>query len=189
MRVLLVLALFAVATTARGGDTMRCGDRIVSTEALVAEVLAACGEPDYHDRWLEPPLYVAEEEQWYYNFGSQRFVRVLRFRHGRLTSIETDGYGFDQPPAGRCAPADIVRGLSAFRLLHRCGPPATRETLAALLPLRHGDPARRAGAVRTVRSERWVYDFGAGTRLRIVRLRDGRVVDVEQGEFGGSREY
>jgi len=164
---------------------MRCNDRIVGTEALVAEVLAVCGEPDYRDRWLAPP-YVVDEEQWYYNFGANQFVRILRFRHGRLVSIQSDGYGFDTPGASRCAPADIVNGLSAFRLVHRCGPPATRESFDELRPVRRHDGAWQQGAARPVHRERWVYDFGSDSRQRIVTLRDGRVVEVESGGRGSA---
>ena len=163
---------------------MRCNDRIVGSEALAAEVLAACGEPDYRDRWLAPPLYVADEEQWYYNFGANRLVQILRFRHGRLVSIQSDGYGFDTPPASACAPMDIVAGLNKLRLLHRCGPPVTRESLDELSPVRRHDGTWQQGAVRPVHRERWVYDFGPDARLRIVTLRDGRVVDVGSGERG-----
>ena len=189
MRGLVVWALLVASPLAFGGDSMRCGDRLVGTEALIAEVLAACGEPDYRDRWQTPPLHLVDEEQWYYNFGSNRFVRVLRFRHGRLASIDADGYGFDGPPASRCEPAALVRGLSAYALLRRCGPPLTRESFTELRGLKRGDPARHAHAYRPIRRERWVYDFGADTRLRIVELRDGRVTAIEQGGFGGAREY
>ena len=185
MRAWLALGLLAAAPLAWGGDTMRCGDRIVSTEALAAEVLAACGTPDYRDRWRVAPHRVVEEELWYYNFGARQFVRVLNFRNGQLVSIESDGYGFDAPPAGDCAPTDVVRGLSAFRLLYRCGDPVTRETFDELRPLRHDDWS--GGAWRPVHRERWVYDFGADTRMRIVTLRNGRVADVELGERGGGR--
>jgi hypothetical protein len=185
MRFLLACTLLAAAPTARG-DTLRCDARIVSTGALAAEVLAACGTPAHRDRWHAAPHYVVDEEQWYYNFGAQRLVQVLRFRHGQLVSIQSDGYGFDTPPASRCAPHDIVRGLSTFRLLHRCGEPLTREAFDALRPLREGDPARRDGAWRPVHRERWVYDFGPDTRTRIVELRDGRVVEVESGDVGGA---
>ena len=109
------------------------------------------------------------------------------FARSLFLSIASDGYGFDTPPASSCAPTDVVKGLSAFRLLHRCGSPVTRESFDEVYPLRHGDPARREGAVRPVHRERWVYDFGADTRMRIVTLRDGRVVDIELGNNGSAR--
>src|SRR5690349_2436187 len=109
MRLVLTCTLLAaLAPPAWAGDTLRCGSRVVSTEDLAAEVLAACGEPEYRDRWLAPPHYASDEEQWYYNFGANRLVQILRFRHGQLVSIEADGYGFDDPPSDHCAPMDIV---------------------------------------------------------------------------------
>ena len=185
MRTLFVSALLAAFTPAVwGGDSLRCGDRIVSTEDLAAEVLAACGEPDYRDAWLAPPVYVSSDETWWYNFGSHRLVQVLRFRNGALQSIQSDGYGFDTPAASSCAPHEVVTGLSAFRLIHRCGRPATRDTFDTLRPLHSKDAAFTDRAVRPVRRERWVYDFGAGTRLRIVTLNNGKVTDVATGERG-----
>jgi len=187
MRIVLTCTfLAACAPSAWAGDTLRCGARVVSTEDLAAEVLAACGEPDYRDHGFPAPTYVAYEETWWYNFGSQRFIQALRFRGGRLVSIESDGYGFDTPASSNCEPHEIVTGLSAFRLLHRCGAPATREIFDELRPLhRQGAPAAQP-AVRPLRRERWVYDFGADARVRIVTLKNGRVTDVDSGAYGGA---
>jgi hypothetical protein len=187
MRALLFCTLLAAfAPGARAGDTLRCGSRVVATEAPIAEVLAACGEPDYRDRWRVPPHFAADEEQWYYNFGANRFVQILGFRHGLLVSVEADGYGFDDPPNERCAPMDIVRGLSKLRLLHRCGQPATQESYDELRPLRRRDGGVRHDAARPVRRELWTYDFGPDTRMRIVTLKNGRVTDVESGALGSA---
>jgi len=180
---LLCVVLVAFAPAARAGDTLRCGSRIVATEALAAEVLAACGAPDYRDRWLAPPYYAVGEEQWFYNFGANRFLQVLRFREGQLVSIEADGYGFDGAPATSCAPTEIVRGMSKLRLLHRCGQPATQESFDQLLPLNR-ETGTYTESVKPVRRERWVYDFGPGARMRIVTLKDGRVAEVESGAAG-----
>ena len=185
MRTLLACTfLAAFAPVAWGGDSLRCGDRIVSTEDLAAEVLAACGEPDYRDYWLLPPAYVAAEETWWYNFGSQRFVQILRFRNGELVSIQSDGYGFDTPAASSCAPTEIVTGLSAFRLIHRCGRPSTRESFDELRPMHREGTVAAYDTVKPVRRERWVYDFGPDRRMRVVTLRNGRVSDVDSGERG-----
>jgi len=82
-------------------DAMRCGDRLIHTDAPAGEVVALCGEPDYRDRWYTAHAdFVAEEaEAWTYDFGPDRFVRTLYFRKGRLVEIETGGYGLrkDEP--------------------------------------------------------------------------------------------
>ena len=182
MRPLLVcLTLILLPTTAWPADTLRCGDRLVSTEAVTGEVLAACGEPDYRDAWYTAPgVAASDEEEWTYNFGASRLIQILHFRHGRLESIRADGYGFDNPPASRCEPSEIVTGLSKFGLLHRCGTPLTRESYDGLVRYHPGQPRY----MEPIRREVWVYDFGADTRLRIVTLRNGRVVSVESGEAG-----
>lgn len=185
----MVLLAAALARPAAAGESMRCGDRLVAAGALAAEVLGACGEPAYRDRWLFPhPVHhgaVADVEEWYYNFGPNQLLRILRFRDGRLAEISADGYGWADPPARRCEPGAIVEGLSKFRLLLLCGEPATRESLSLLRPLRD----RRTGAIvpgyhEPVYEERWVYDLGARYLLRLVTLEDGRVVDVDSGARG-----
>jgi hypothetical protein len=182
MRTLLACTLLAVAPLA-WGDTLRCGDRLVRTEALVAEVIAACGAPHYRQISYAGPAYGVDEEQWYYNFGPQRFVRVLRFRRGQLVSVTADGYGFDARPAARCVATEIRRGASAFRLLRLCGEPASREAFEELPASAEGDPASPQFR------ERWVYDLGGDTRMRIVTLREGRVTDVTLGAYGSDEAH
>ncbi len=80
-----------------------CGDRIISTGDTKGEVLAKCGEPFYrtsHDEELREHLdetrsrkVVVTVEEWTYNFGPQRFLRVITFRNGLVVDIRTGGYG------------------------------------------------------------------------------------------------
>lgn len=184
MRTILACTLLAAAPLA-WGDTLRCGDRLVRTEALVAEVIAACGTPDYRQISYGRPAYGADEEQWYYNFGAQRFVRVLRFRQGQLVSVAADGYGFDARRASRCAATEIRSGASAFRLLGLCGEPVSREAFEESPPPAQDDPD---DAAPPRYRERWVYDLGSDTRMRIVTLREGRVTDVTLGHYGSDPE-
>jgi hypothetical protein len=98
---------------------MRCGARLVSVEAVAAEVQALCGAPDFRDRRVLPLRYGydADTEVWYYNRGPSRLVRVLTFRDGRLTDVATDGYGFVPPAQPQCSPGDLREGMSKYRLL------------------------------------------------------------------------
>ena len=95
---LLGLMVISLSQTATAADTMRCGDRLVATGALAAEVIGVCGEP-VDRRWRRlhwPRGEVRHEiEEWTYNFGPDRLLRVLRFRDGILADIEEAGYGFD----------------------------------------------------------------------------------------------
>ncbi len=72
------------------------------------EVINKCGEPHYVEESIEyqstainnrqAGLYRQHErpiqiEEWTYNFGPRRFMRLLRFENGRLLTIESIGYG------------------------------------------------------------------------------------------------
>jgi hypothetical protein len=188
MRVWIVLVLATLSQTATADDAMRCGARLVTTGALAAEVLGVCGEPDYRDAWLlpRPAGYVADTEEWTYNFGANQLLRVLRFQQGRLADIATDGYGFDAPPRAACGPADLTTGISKYRLLARCGDPATREAMGVVEPVyRHGRYSTTQ--FEDIYRERWVYDFGSNYLLHIVTLKNGRVTDIDTGARGSDR--
>jgi len=99
--VLLQLLALYIPTAA----AMRCGGRLVSVGDYSHEVLVRCGEPVHVERW---ELLRQTEgffsfrsweqvrvEEWLYNLGSNRFMRVLRFENGRLVSERTAGKGFE----------------------------------------------------------------------------------------------
>jgi hypothetical protein len=90
-------------------DCARVGD-------LMSDVVANCGEPTqvnigerkqvgeffvpYHvrDGWLLQGPFIGEVpvdvEEWVYNLGRTRFMRILRFENGILRSIRNGGYGY-----------------------------------------------------------------------------------------------
>lgn len=193
------LALFALFA---GGplhaqDTLRCGNRLVEVGDIAAKVRAVCGPPTYVDVWTyavpRPLRYVADAEEWTYNFGPNRLLQILRFRDGRLQRIRSDGYGFSPPPDHHCNPDDIYVGMSKYRLLAQCGAPISRraeELLAPTVPngyiqrLPDGVYAYQGGYARDVYREHWVYNFGPSYLLREVTLENGRVTDVENGDRG-----
>ncbi|HTG01509.1 MAG TPA: DUF2845 domain-containing protein [Nitrospirota bacterium] len=81
-----------------------CSEQAVSRGDGKNDVLIQCGEPamkDVHEEIvserldsgaLEKRTVVVEE--WTYNLGPNRFVRILTFRNGKLTDIRTGGYGY-----------------------------------------------------------------------------------------------
>src|SRR5687768_15438766 len=117
---LLVLAGGFMPPPAEAAGAMRCGSRLVHEGKHAAEVLVACGSPHYRDVWsFSGPSganWLADTEQWYYNFGPNQLLRVLTLRDGRLIEIEAEGYGWMEGGARDCGPADILPGLSKFRL-------------------------------------------------------------------------
>jgi hypothetical protein len=70
----------------------------------IAEVQAKCGEPDTRTRAMESrsrPIAPGSKvqtttpvDQWVYNLGPNRFVRILTFHNGQLVNIETGPRGF-----------------------------------------------------------------------------------------------
>lgn len=190
---------FGPMSAAEASGSMRCGSRIVDEEDLAAELLAACGEPSFRDRFLlQVPngSYVADTEVWTYDFGPQQLLRLVTLRNGQISNIDTDGYGFAANTTRRCEPRRVVEGLSKYRLVSLCGEPVTKRSENALKPLfarpeiyrRDGGPyAYRNQYFTPVYREEWVYNFGSRTPMRRVTLEDGRVTNVESIDSGFDR--
>ncbi len=191
---LTVIALLG-APTLWAGDSMRCGQRLVTVGASAAEVLSACGEPSFRDvqsvGGSSAPGVINDAEQWTYNFGPNKLLQVLHMRFGRLSKIESDGYGFHAGSPGSCGPHSIIEGLSKFELLERCGRPFTQRKVGFVTALRPGRRIRIGGYSESshhypveVFREEWTYNFGSRYFLRIVTIEDGTAVRVENGDRG-----
>ncbi len=111
-------AVEASSKWTRSVNRFECGSRLVAVGDSRFEVLRKCGEPSWRDAWEEERLervggvpyldgspYVASRlpilvnvhvlvEEWVYNRGSSRFIRVLRFENNRLVDIQVGGYGY-----------------------------------------------------------------------------------------------
>jgi hypothetical protein len=86
---------------------LRCNNDLVGIGDHKLEVLQSCGEPVLIDRWEEyrkahdnyyghwyPKIETVIIEEWSYNFGPNKFMRIIRFENGYLKNIESVGYGF-----------------------------------------------------------------------------------------------
>lgn len=117
LRSIALLLIFATVLAAPA-QAFRCGNRIVTEGDDIAHVAHVCGEPDSVQHWTEVrlrPIYYHERvtphferrhrshfalpveihlEQWTYNLGARRFMRVLRFENGRLVDIRATRYGY-----------------------------------------------------------------------------------------------
>jgi len=75
-----------------------CGDgRNISPGDRKLEVFVKCGAPmeggtvnDATGGGVAPP----ESDEWTYNFGPDRFLYIVRFRHGKVYDVRTGGYGY-----------------------------------------------------------------------------------------------
>lgn len=113
--VLGALVLLMAFPQTGSADSFRCGGKLINTGDRTIDVISKCGPPDWKDEHIEkrlervyndpyhrdqdyrePVAAVVEVrvEEWYYNSGPHRFIRILRFENGTLVSIETGGYGY-----------------------------------------------------------------------------------------------
>jgi len=105
---IVVLMVAVLCLSAELAYALRCGNRLVVMGASTAEVVAKCGEPVARDQWVEyrtipPPSSFAPPreqvylpvtiEEWVYNFGAHRFMQKFHFEEGRLSDIQSLGYG------------------------------------------------------------------------------------------------
>jgi hypothetical protein len=109
--------VFAVSLTvtlagvAAEAHAMRCGNRLVDRGDSAARVQRLCGEPTQVTRRLvereravhrrgpggvvisERVTVTVEVQEWVYDRGPRRLVRVLTFEDGELVALATGGYG------------------------------------------------------------------------------------------------
>ncbi len=95
----------------------RCGTRLISVGDRIIDVRKHCGKPDMVQAWEEERIlrdfgtyredgsrYSRREpflvkvhvkiEEWIYNPGPNRFIRILRFENGHLKDIATGDRGY-----------------------------------------------------------------------------------------------
>lgn len=95
MRQFILAALIAGPALAAEETGFYCKERLVKINESRAEVELKCDPPTSRDRRIEttPGLRVVTVDEWFYNFGPQRFVRTLTFENGKLVRIEVGDYG------------------------------------------------------------------------------------------------
>ena len=89
---------------------LRCGTRLISEGDHQSKLLRYCGEPySVESRTAQRALVanvgnvlfpgIIEElqiEDWTYNFGPRKLMRIVRLENGVVTDIRQIGYGFLQ---------------------------------------------------------------------------------------------
>lgn len=96
---LAVLAL-AAAVTLPAEAAMHCGQRIVTVGDSAAKLLRFCGKPETVARWRAERTYVTKHglllpglveevwiEDWTYNFGPNKLMRLVRVEDGVVTNV------------------------------------------------------------------------------------------------------
>ncbi|HEY5623438.1 MAG TPA: DUF2845 domain-containing protein [Gammaproteobacteria bacterium] len=101
-----LLAVALVAAT--DANAMRCGTRLIARGDHVSKLLRYCGEPDFAQTRLAhrsysnrfgDVLYTGFHEEvrideWTYNLGPNKLVRVVKMENGVVREIRHLGYGY-----------------------------------------------------------------------------------------------
>jgi hypothetical protein len=103
------LTLFVVLLGASlPAHAFRCGTRIISRGDHASKLLQFCGEPHSVQSRLAQRSFVSDVghvfipgfaedvlvEEWTYNLGSSRLMRVVRLENGLVVEIRHLGYGY-----------------------------------------------------------------------------------------------
>jgi Protein of unknown function (DUF2845) len=80
--------------------------------------------------------------------------------------------------AMRCKNALITEGDSTAEMLLKCGEPMLREELS------RNEVNPLGNLVQVKFGERWTYNFGKNEFMRFVTVRNGVVIDIENGPRG-----
>ncbi len=85
------------------GRAANCEDVKIERDTTTFDVVARCGDPTWKDSHNEEITEEVAEgvkrkvivtvEEWTYNLGPNKFMRVLTFRNGKLVDVKTGNYG------------------------------------------------------------------------------------------------
>lgn len=106
-RMLSTAVLVGTLAMSLPAQAMRCGTRIISRGDIEDKLLEFCGEPAAVQRHLVRRAAFLEfgafapglvedvwVEEWTYNLGPQKLMRVVRLENGIVTDIRQLGYGY-----------------------------------------------------------------------------------------------
>lgn len=84
-------------------DGLSCDEHGFNLGDTRVAVLMQCGEPFWRDQRTEELIEKQDNgtdrkttvliEEWTYNFGPNRFMRIITFRNGAMSDVRTGGYG------------------------------------------------------------------------------------------------
>jgi hypothetical protein len=90
-------------TDRKSSDT-QCDEKNISLGDAEGEVFIKCGEPTWKDSRQEETIEQIDADtkrkvtvmidEWTYNLGPNKFVRIMIFRNDKLVDIKTGDYGY-----------------------------------------------------------------------------------------------
>lgn len=189
----LSILMFSSVLTVQNAHAFDCNNQIVSIGDTKFEVKAKCGEPTSKEvfneeiiRKIDPTTrqrIFAIIEEWTYNLGPQQFIRILTFKNGRLTNIETGGYGFipDNSLDFGCERSVVSTGDTKMEVRMKCGEPTSIDIIGEEV-LKRKTPNSEDRIFVSI--EEWTYNLGPNRFIRIFRFKNGRLAQIETGGYG-----
>jgi Protein of unknown function (DUF2845) len=173
--------------------SLSCESGIISTGDRSIDVLAKCGAPDSKESHQEElgerlddntrqKTFITVEE-WTYNFGPTKFMRIVVLKNGVVVNIRLGNYGYSkqtEPVQRECTEQLVSVGDSKTDVLARCGEPSLKDSHAEETREKLGDMERKVFA--TV--EEWTYNLGPTRFVRILTFRNSRLTDIRTGNYG-----
>jgi len=172
---------------------LSCDGGIISTGDRSIDVLAKCGTPDSKESHQEElgeqlddntkqKVFVTVEE-WTYNFGPAKFMRIIVLKNGVVANIRLGNYGYSrqtEPVQRECSEQLVSVGDSKTDVLAKCGEPSLKDS--------HMEEFREKldGTERNVfvTVEEWTYNLGPTRFVRILTFRNSRLTDIRTGNYG-----
>jgi len=184
--------LFALVLSAGGvARAQSCPHGIIERGMTTAEVMLACGDPTLWDqRLIEVDLrdddgiwyHVSRTiDEWTYDLGPNRLVRVMTFKNGVLTRVASGGYGPVEPAGDRDRVGIVHVGQTRSQVTLAWGSPHFAEQHERQ---RTWLGPRRTVVQRTVTLDTWTYDFGPNRLVRVLTFEDGKLVAIRTGTRG-----
>ena len=122
-------------------------------------------------------------EEWTYNLGPERFMRIFKLQDGKVVDKWLGNYGFAKERANQpqCSVLSISVGDSAAEVAAKCGEPTLKDQLEEITQEQLDANTSRKVYVTV---EHWTYNFGPNQFLRILTIRNGKVMNIEAGDYG-----
>jgi hypothetical protein len=192
-RMLLFLAVLMVPCPTIPAATLDCSGGIISEGDSRTDLLIKCGEPDAkesHQEELTERLdgtkhksYITVEE-WTYNFGPTRLMRIVTMKNGKVAFIRAGNYGYTkgaEPGQRECSEQVLSVGDTKSDVLSRCGEPTWKDTRQEEVKQRLDSGVERKVFVTI---DEWTYNLGPNRFLRILTFRNGKLAEIESGGYG-----
>jgi hypothetical protein len=193
LSIVTALLLVVLWPSAHVAAEYRCADTVISVGDTSGELIIKCGEPDWKQSHAEEIIETIDKDskrkiiisvdEWTYNLGPDRFMRIFKLRDGKVVDVRSGGYGSakEQSSRSQCSDQIISVGDSAADVMAKCGKPAWQDKREEVIRVQLDDNTVRKVSVIV---EDWTYNLGPNQFLRIFTFRNGKITDVRTDGYG-----